>query len=103
MKIRVDVDIVRTRAEIRALRAELERAQDNCCAICGRHALSSRYGTLCLDHDHRNGAPRGLLCQRCNTALGLLDDDIGRLAAATEYLKAHQPLYLAIQPETETP
>lgn len=37
------------------------------CAICGR--LPSLNRRLDRDHDHRTGAPRGLLCARCNRAL----------------------------------
>jgi hypothetical protein len=36
------------------------------CGICGAVAATRR---LHRDHDHRTGAPRGLLCFRCNTAL----------------------------------
>lgn len=97
-RIRIDVEILRTKTDRDRLRAELVIEQDNCCAICGRHALTSRYGTLCLDHDHRNGAPRGLLCQRCNTALGLLDDAIDRLKAAIAYLEHHTPTTREITP-----
>lgn len=37
------------------------------CNICGRPATSTR--RLDRDHDHVTGAPRGLLCVRCNRAL----------------------------------
>jgi len=37
------------------------------CGICGRSPSAAR--RLDRDHDHRSGAPRGLLCARCNRAL----------------------------------
>jgi hypothetical protein len=37
------------------------------CGICGRPASARR--RLDRDHDHKTGAPRGLLCARCNRAL----------------------------------
>jgi len=40
------------------------------------------------DHDHATDKYRGLLCHGCNTALGLLEDDIGRIEALAEYLES---------------
>lgn len=39
------------------------------CGICGQAAEKSAKGVLHVDHDHATGAVRGLLCNRCNTAL----------------------------------
>lgn len=39
-----------------------------------------------VDHDHATDLIRGILCSRCNQALGLLDDDPERFAAAIAYL-----------------
>jgi hypothetical protein len=58
------------------------RDQDGCCAIC-----SEQHPVLDVDHCHRNGDVRGLLCQKCNKALGLLKDDVGLLQAAADYLR----------------
>jgi hypothetical protein len=39
-----------------------------------------------LDHDHKTGLPRGVLCPRCNTMLGLASDSVDVLSSARVYL-----------------
>src|SRR5262249_23366344 len=56
---------------------------DGTCDICRRRPARR----LCIDHCHATMKVRGLLCQRCNTALGLLEDDPERLRAAIGYLE----------------
>lgn len=58
------------------------------CAICGREPRPDI--SLHLDHDHQTGQLRGILCFRCNNALGDFDDDISLLQQAVGYLLAHQ-------------
>ncbi len=41
---------------------------------------------LYVDHDHRNGKVRGLLCNACNTAIGLFEERPERIIAALSYL-----------------
>lgn len=41
---------------------------------------------LQVDHCHRTNIVRGLLCPRCNTALGHVDDDVNRLRGLIEYI-----------------
>jgi len=61
--------------------------QDGVCAIC-KEPSSGR--ALDIDHDHKTGKVRGLLCSNHNRALGLFSDDIILLLRATEYLvKSH--------------
>ena len=59
--------------------------QDGVCAICRRPGEQS-YKGLHIDHDHESGRVRGLLCHRCNMALGLLGDSVTVLAEAIAYL-----------------
>lgn len=58
--------------------------QHGVCAICGTDQWGAKGPQV--DHDHETGKVRGVLCRRCNLALGNLDDDADRLRAALEYL-----------------
>lgn len=44
-------------------------------------------GRLCIDHDHETGKFRGLICRKCNLALGNMDDNAAWLRQAAEYLE----------------
>jgi hypothetical protein len=60
--------------------------QSGRCEICGDPMIGSR--NLCVDHCHRTGRVRSLLCTPCNAGLGAFKDDPARLAAAIDYLPA---------------
>lgn len=60
---------------------QMVEQQGGKCGICGGEE------PLCVDHDHDTGAIRGLLCSRCNRAIGLLGDDLPSLTAAVTYLE----------------
>ena len=64
---------------------ELLYAQDGRCAICRTDDPGAR--RFHVDHDHETDVVRGLLCSRCNTALGLLSEDTTVMAAAIAYLE----------------
>lgn len=57
------------------------------CAICGKSEKSSR--SLAIDHDHKTGNVRGMLCWMCNGMLGRASDDINILENAIKYLKKY--------------
>jgi len=56
----------------------------NRCAICEK-ALGDDL-PMCIDHCHTTGEIRGILCSNCNSAIGMLNDDVGLLFNAIEYL-----------------
>jgi hypothetical protein len=59
--------------------------QGGLCAICRRKPRSDR--PLFIDHDHKSGRVRGLLCGRCNTGIGYFHDDPDKLERAVDYLE----------------
>lgn len=63
----------------------LELLTDAGCAIC-RCDLDAEHVRVHIDHDHKTGKTRGVLCQGCNLALGHMYDDPIIAAAALNYL-----------------
>lgn len=68
--------------------------QGGCCKICNNPetAIFKKTGAtimLAVDHCHKTGKVRGLLCGRCNPALGAFNDDIEILESAIDYLRSH--------------
>jgi len=62
--------------------------QNGCCAICLGKSPKNQSTRFSVDHDHKTGAFRGLLCGPCNAALGLFNDDRTTLQRALAYLGA---------------
>ena len=66
----------------------LLESQDYGCAICGSKETGSHHTKyFSVDHDHKTGKVRGLLCFHCNTGIGSLQDDPNLLSKALDYLK----------------
>ena len=70
---------------------DLLRKQGSVCAICGQdepsaHGRTGKQFRLAVDHCHDTGVVRGLLCQKCNRAVGLFGDDPILLRKAISYL-----------------
>ena len=79
---------------------QLLHEQDERCAICGKHWTTCKAAKrardrnvflhhLYVDHDHTRKFVRGLLCNSCNTAIGLFEEDLERFGAAVAYLSRH--------------
>jgi len=65
----------------------LLKKQDYKCAICGEPLdLSSRF-KVHIEHNHKTGKVRGIVCNKCNQGLGGFRDNIEYLQKAIEYLK----------------
>jgi hypothetical protein len=58
--------------------------QGGLCTICKEHPAENT--RLSVDHDHKTGKIRGLLCIRCNAGLGHFKDEINLLLNAIKYL-----------------
>jgi hypothetical protein len=68
--------------------------QRGVCAICQQPETLIRHGEvqqLSIDHNHETGEVRGLLCNNCNRATGLFQDDPNILIKAAAYLRGWQP------------
>lgn len=65
-------------------------AQQGRCAIC-RSLPDEPHGVLVVDHCHMTDRVRQLLCNNCNTAIGLLRDDPVTAAKLAAYLLRHDP------------
>lgn len=59
---------------------EYDKLLQNGCQVCGSKERPH------LDHDHKTGKFRGLLCGKCNTGLGMFDDSIDKLNKIINYL-----------------
>lgn len=67
---------------------EKRRAQGGRCAICGRRPTGrGKTNKLYVDHNHRTGHLRALLCHYCNSAIGSLREDPALCRAAAAYLE----------------
>lgn len=61
--------------------------QKNCCAICRKPPGIGSHDGLHIDHCHKTGQIRGLLCRWCNQALGHAGDDLESLLRFVNYLR----------------
>lgn len=70
---------------------EMFKAQGGVCAICKKpeeslHHITKEIKRLAVDHDHKTGKIRGLLCFRCNTFIGRCEDDVSFFSSIVAYL-----------------
>jgi len=61
------------------------------CSICGK-SINDNGNKLDIDHDHKTGKVRGLLCKNCNKGIGLFYENINILEGAINYIKKYNKL-----------
>ena len=70
----------------------LFRRQQGCCAVCGRHR--SLFGQhLDVDHNHKTGKIRGLLCNGCNRYVGRVEKNLQWKTKKAILVKVYLDLY----------
>ena len=62
-------------------------SQKGRCAICGTGEPGAK--GWCIDHCHNTDKVRGLLCSQCNTALGLMKEDVAAIRSMASYVLRH--------------
>ncbi len=88
-------NLLKFRYGISLLEYELRLAlQNGVCAICKKKPK----GLLSVDHCHLTGKVRGLLCKKCNSALGFYEDDPNLAQAGADYLRV---FYESLEPTGE--
>lgn len=61
--------------------------QNGKCAICKKESeATGKNSRLHVDHDHKTGKTRGLICYKCNIAMGFLAEDEERIYRILDYL-----------------
>ena len=74
---------------------KLVKEQNGICLICNTEHISlsedrTQKRKLFIDHCHKTGKFRGIICAMCNSGLGYFKDSIETLQSAIDYLKKHQ-------------
>lgn len=65
---------------------KMQKLQSNQCSICTTKLTDKNTH---IDHCHKTGKVRALLCSRCNQAIGLIDESIDRAEKIKNYLTEH--------------
>ena len=66
---------------------DMQDKNKGCCAICGVSLITPDQSTsYCIDHDHKTGEVRNLLCQECNKGLGNFRDDVEIMQSVINYI-----------------
>lgn len=99
---------IRARNAAREYEITLEQYSEMVEQQAGRCAVCSRKRKLAVDHCHKTGKVRALLCYPCNIALGQVNDNVKLLMDLAGYVSRHaenepQPSSLPNAPQQRTP
>ena len=89
---RLELRLRKIRSERGEAAAVWFEKQKPMCKICGKTVHKApenskdKQNQAVIDHDHKTGELRGLLCHQCNVGIGNFKDDINRLMNAILYL-----------------
>lgn len=75
---------IASKLKLSAEEVERIKASMVSCEVCG---ASKDDVVLCIDHDHKTGNMRGILCKKCNSGLGFLNDSLETVLALVKYLE----------------
>lgn len=64
----------------------MKKSQNNLCKICNGKNKKTTRDRLCIDHCHKTGKIRGLICDSCNNGIARFNEDISILKNAIKYL-----------------
>jgi len=67
---------------------QMLKKQNEKCAICEKELLIDRDKNV--DHCHKTGKVRDILCCKCNFGIGYFNDSVDLLKSAQKYLEKHQ-------------
>jgi hypothetical protein len=85
--------LLRARVRKLGLASDMDRiiafaAQYSACPLCGTTKSDLAGSRMCIDHDHKTGKFRGLICEACNFGIGQCKDSPATLRAAADYLES---------------
>ena len=98
-------DKVAAKSQRRAIKRKLLIETRNKCEICRNIIVTGPedFKDSNLDHDHKSGFVRGVLCDNCNIMLGLVKDNPDILYNAISYLKNFNQLLVEAPPQSVQP
>lgn len=76
---------------------DMYRSQGGTCKICKTPFESKGSRRACVDHCHKGGQIRGLLCVLCNAGIGHFSESVELIEAAAEYVRNFSQIQLPIR------